>query len=149
MKQTIRIILVDDHDLVRESWKLLLSRHPGFYIIGDHSKGQAAIEQVLETRPDILLVDINMTPTNGFEVTEKVVSLSPATRVIAISVNNQPRYANRIFELGGSGYITKTSSMQEIHFGIKEVFEGRKYICEEVKKSMTSAELKNAEGNCN
>jgi len=142
--KTIRIMLVDDHDLVRESWKLLLGRNPRIELLGDFNNGISAIEQFSIHKPEMVLVDINMQPMNVFDVTEKILELEPSTRVIAISVHNLPRYANRIFELGGSGYITKTSALQEIHHAIEEVADGKNYICDEVRKAMTSAELKKA-----
>ena len=137
----IRIILVDNHDLVRASWKLLLQNNPRLSLIGEANNGADALKQVQLNRPDIILVDINMSPMNGFELTERIIADDPSIRVIGLSVHNQPRYANRLRELGGSGYLTKTSPLDEINQGILEVFRGRKYLCQEVRSNMTEADL--------
>lgn len=130
----IRIILVDDHKLVRQLWVGLLQNNKRFQVIADCETGDEAILKSKELKPDILLVDINMSPTNGFEVTKKVVADNPSVKIIGLSVNNQPTYAIRMLELGGKGYFTKTSSLEEITNGIIEVYNGNEYICEEVRK---------------
>ncbi len=140
--ELVRIILVDDHELVRISWKLLLETNPLFELVADADNGHTAIEQAQKYVPDILLVDINMSPLNGFEVTEKVVAVVPSVKVIGLSVHNQPHYAWRLLELGGRGYFTKTSPLEEIHHGIMEVYKGERYICREVKRHMTEEEIK-------
>jgi DNA-binding NarL/FixJ family response regulator len=86
-----------------------------------------------------MLVDINMSPLNGFMVTEKVLEKVPSVKIIGLSVNNQPKYADKMIALGARGYLTKTSPMEEINKGIIEVQNGNLYICEEVKKYMPSA----------
>lgn len=135
----IRIVLVDDHSLVRSSWKDLLENNPRLKIVGDYENGQKAIEESMDLAPDIMLVDINMSPMNGFAVAEKVKQLMPEVKIIGISANNQPKYASKMLELGAKGYLTKTSSLQEINKGIIEVYNGKIYICEEIKKHMPDA----------
>lgn len=132
----IRIVLADDHQLIRESWRMLLENHPPFRVVADCANGKDAIRCVKENTPDILLVDINMHPVNGFEVVRNVIQEIPSVRVIGISVNNQPRYATRMVEMGARGYLTKTSSLEEIIHGIEEVYRGQIYICEEVRKHL-------------
>jgi len=133
-KEQIRIILVDDHKLVRQSWKMLLENNPRMEVVADCENGTTAIEQAQKLSPDIILVDINMSPDNGFIITEKLVQM------IGLSANNQPKYASRMMELGARGYLTKTSSLEEINHGINEVNEGRFYICNEIKKHLPPSE---------
>lgn len=128
----IRIILVDDHNLVRESWKLLLENNPRFEIIGDCDNGEMAIELTSLLKPDILLMDINMTPMNGFIVTENIMKTTPGTKIIGLSVNDNPKYATRMISSGARGYLTKTSPLEEINHAIEEVYDGKVYICKEV-----------------
>jgi two-component system invasion response regulator UvrY len=132
----IRIILVDDHKMIRESWRTLLENNPRFKVIADCDNGLSAIGQARELMPDIMLVDINMRPENGFDVARHVNREFPSIRVIGLSVNNQPKYAIKMIELGARGYLTKTSSLEEIIHGINEVYNGNVYICEEVRKHM-------------
>lgn len=139
-KEPIRIMLVDDHKIVRKSWKSLLENNPRFQVIADCDNGQSAIEQAEKLIPDIMLVDINMSPLNGFTVTERVLETNPSIKIIGLSVNNQPKYAIKMVELGARGYLTKTSSLEEINHGILEVHKGEFYICEEVTRNMPAAE---------
>jgi DNA-binding NarL/FixJ family response regulator len=143
--EPIRIILVDNHEMIRVSWKLLLERNPRFKISGVFTNGPDAIAHVTTDPPDIMLVDINMTPITGFEVTENVMKITPGVKVIGISVHNMPRYANRILELGGRGYLTKTSALPEIYDAILQVAKGKIYICEEVKNMMEQEALRKKE----
>ena len=139
-KTPIRIILVDDHKLVRQSWKMLLENNPLFIVIADCDNGELAIEQAQKLVPDVMLVDINMSPLNGFEVTERIMETTPSIKIIGLSVNNQPKYAAKMMELGARGYLTKTSTLEEISYGIIEVDRGELYICEEVRKNMPPSE---------
>jgi two-component system, NarL family, invasion response regulator UvrY len=138
--EPIRIMLVDDHKIVRKSWKSLLENNPRFTVIADCDNGQSAIEQAEQLIPDIMLVDINMSPLNGFAVTERIMETTPSIKIIGLSVNNQPKYAVRMVELGARGYLTKTSSLEEINHGIMEVHRGEFYICEEVTRNMPASE---------
>jgi DNA-binding NarL/FixJ family response regulator len=132
----IRIVLVDDHKIVRDSWRIVLENNPQFSVIADCDNGHDAIRHAEVHNPDIMIVDINMSPVNGFDVTETVVRNNPHIKVIALSVNNQPRYADRMMALGAKGYLTKTSSLEEINHGIMEVFRGATYICQEIRQNM-------------
>lgn len=138
--EPIRIILVDDHKIVRESWKILLENNPRFRVIANCDNGYSAIEKAMELSPDIMLVDMNMSPLNGFAVTERVMESASSVKIIGISVNNQPIYALKMFELGARGYLTKTSPLEEIHYGIQEVYRGVIYICEEVRRHLPPSE---------
>lgn len=132
----IRIILIDDHKLVRESWKMLLESNPLFKVIALCEDGRSGIETVQKENPDIVLVDVSMTPLDGFVVTEKILEINPSIKVIGISISNQPIFANRMLESGAKGFITKTSTLEEINHGIMEVYKGEKYISKEIKKNI-------------
>ncbi|MDP4263086.1 MAG: response regulator transcription factor [Bacteroidota bacterium] len=134
MSGPIRIILVDDHDLVRESWKQLLNNDPKFKVIAVLKNGTEAIEQSINLLPDIILMDINMTPVNGFEATEKILSSVPSAKIIGISVNNNPRYSAKMLSLGAKGFVTKTSTLNELKKAILRVHGGETYVCEEIRK---------------
>lgn len=130
----IRIILVDDHKEVRRSWRALLENNPRFHVIADCDNGDQAVDAALQTPPDIMLIDLNISPASGFMVTQKVLEKLPDVKIIGLSVNNQPKYADRMIELGARGYLTKTSPWEEINQGIVEVFKGKIYICNEIKR---------------
>lgn len=132
----IRIILVDDHKMARESWSMLLTYDGRFSVIKECSNGKEAIEQAAALIPDVMLVDINMSPINGFEVAQQVLRTNPSMKIIGISVNNQPSYANRMLEIGAKGFVTKGSPFDEITHAIAEVHKGENYICSEIKAMM-------------
>ncbi len=132
----IRIMLIDDHKIVRESWKTLLENNPRFKVVADCDNGNTVLDDVKEFTPDIILVDINMSPINGFTLTENILKTNPAIKIIGLSVNNQPKYAIKMLNIGAKGYLTKTSSLEEITEGIIKVHDGEIYICEEISRHM-------------
>jgi two-component system invasion response regulator UvrY len=132
----IRIILVDDHRLILESWKLLLENDPRFCIVAECETGAEAIEEAKELQPDIILMDINMSPMNGFEATQKIIAANPSIKIIGVSINNQPGYATKILGLGAKGFVTKGSPFDELTNAIVEVHKGGQYICEEIRRHM-------------
>ncbi|HEX6193225.1 MAG TPA: response regulator transcription factor [Chitinophagaceae bacterium] len=129
----IRIILVDDHQVARESWTTLLGYDERFLVISTCDNGQDAIELASELKPDIMIVDVNMNPVNGFEVTQKVLEENPSIRIIGISINNHPSYATRMLEKGARGFITKGTSFDEITRAIVDVHRGEQYLCMEIR----------------
>lgn len=129
----IRIILVDDHKLAREALGQLLGFDARFSVIKECENGHDAIQEARQLCPDIMLVDINMDPINGFEVTRSVLETHPATKIIGISVNNLAAYANRMIKLGARGYITKGTTLDEMTNAIIEVHSGGRYFSKDIK----------------
>ena len=134
----IRLVLVDDHEMVRNTWKLILQQDIRIDIIAECSSGAEAIEIAAELLPDIMLMDINMSPVNGFEATRKIVKSCPEVRIIGVSVNDQPGYARNMLQLGARGFVTKNTSHEEMAEAIFEVFRGRTFICRELRDKMNS-----------
>lgn len=133
----IRVIIVDDHELVRQAWRMLLHNQNSISIIKECSSGVEAIQEATASYPHVMLMDINMTPVNGFEATRKILQNSPHIKIIGISVNNQPSYARNMMQLGARGYVTKNSSREEMVKAIHEVMNGKIYVCKEVKERMS------------
>lgn len=129
----ISIMIVDDHTLIRETWSFLLGRNEGFEVIAEVGDGQKAIEIARDKRPNIILLDINMAPLNGFDILKMIRKLSPGSKVIAVSMHSQPSYAKKMLRMGARGYVTKNSPRQEMLDAINEVYNGHIYICQEVK----------------
>lgn len=137
----ITILLIDDHKLIRESWDIVLSTEPRFQVIGETSDVQEGLVLASTHNPHIILMDINMTPVNGFEATKLMLKHSPQSQVIGISMHAMPAYARRMFQMGARGYVTKNSSKDELFKAIDEVLAGNKYICEEIKNIVAHQEL--------
>ena len=128
--EKITILLVDDHKLIRDSWSFILNSDPRFVVIGETDSGEEAIEIAKTRKPRIILMDVNMTPVNGFDATQQIHKYSPESKIIAVSMHSMPAYAKKMLQLGAMGYVTKNSSKDEMITAIIEVNNGKKYICE-------------------
>lgn len=144
--EKINILLVDDYKLIRESLSYILNSDSRFQVIGDTSNGEEAVQMAKEQKPKIVLMDINMSPLNGFEVTKLLRKYAPASKVIGMSMHSMPAYARRMLQIGAMGYVTKNSSREELLSAITEVNEGKKYVCEEVKNILARQELVDQSG---
>jgi DNA-binding NarL/FixJ family response regulator len=131
--EKISIMVVDDHKLIRETWTYILNSDPRFIVIDACGNSEQSIEIAKEKRPDIVLMDINIQPFNGFEATEKIRRVSPLSKIIALSMHSEPAYAKKMLLVGARGYVSKNSSREEMCLAITEVYKGNKYICSEIK----------------
>lgn len=148
--EKITILLVDDHKLIRDSWSFILNSDLRFKVVGETSSGEEAIEIAKQKRPMIVLMDVNMSPVNGFDATKEIHKLSPESKIIAVSMHSMPAYAKRMLQLGAMGYVTKNSSKDEMLKAIMEVNNGKTYMCEEVKTILSDQEMdENAETDLN
>ena len=132
MENAITILIADDNKYIRETIRFLISRFDSLKLVGEAESGEEAISLAKELQPDIILIDINMAPVNGFEATRKILKHSPHTKIIGLSVHKQPSYAKNILQLGAKGYVTKSSPHKEIIQAILDVAEGKEYICSEL-----------------
>lgn len=142
----ITLLLVDDHKLIRESWSIILNADPRFEVIGETYDVDHAVEFVKTRKPDLILMDINMSPINGFDATKIILREAPDALVVAISMHALPAYARRMFQMGAKGYVTKNSSKEEFVSAILEVKAGNKFICQEIKNIVAQQELEDGGG---
>lgn len=133
----ISILIADDHTLVRQSWTMLINADPRFQVVSQCGSGEEAVEASKTLRPEIVLMDINLTGITGFEATVQIRRFSPASKIIAVSLHTLPVYARKMMQAGAVGYITKSSSMEELTTAIVEVSKGEKYICNEIKETLS------------
>jgi len=133
MSNLTTILIVDDNAHMRETLKYLISRQPGLKVIGEAASGQQAMDYIHKQQPDVILMDINMAPVNGFEATRKLARLFPSLKIIGLSVNREPSYARNMISLGAKGYLTKSSPSSEIIDAILRVSGGEIYVCKEIK----------------
>lgn len=136
LNDPIRVVIVDDHQMVRETWKMLLQRDNRLQVIGECASGEEAIATAQSVRPDIMLMDINMYPMNGLEATKEISRLCPEVKVIGVSINNQPSYAKNMLLVGAKGYVTKNSTREEMIQAIIQVHSGETFICREIEEKM-------------
>lgn len=139
--EKISILIADDHKLIRETWSFILNNDPRFVVVAECGDSEQAVEMARTKKPQIVLMDINMTPISGFEATEKIRKVSPGSKVIGVSMHSQPAYAKKMLQIGARGYVTKNSSKEEMITAILEVHAGNKYICDEIKNNISELVL--------
>lgn len=128
MPKLITVLIADDNALMRESLQILLEPYEHIQLVGKARNGEEAIALAEELTPDIILIDINMSPVNGFEATRKIIKKNPAVKIIGLSLHREISYCRNMMRLGARGYVTKSSSPGEIITAINEVAAGKKYI---------------------
>ena len=129
----IRLAIVDDHDMVRQTWKMVLQRDERINVIAECSSGEEAITCAAREKPDVMLMDINMKPVNGFDATREIVQANPQIKIIGTSINNQAVYVRALLQAGASGYVTKNSPSMEMVEAILTVHNGGIFLCKEVE----------------
>lgn len=136
MEQPIKVIIVDDHRLIRDAVKYLLHLNSQFEVIDVCEDGEQAVAAAKLLNPDIVIMDIDMRPVNGFEATARICKEAPSVKVIGYSNNDELAYARKMMELGAKGYVTKTSHSQELVLAIFKVYAGEEFICREIEDKM-------------
>ena len=120
----IRVVIADDHALVREGTAELLERSGGIRVVGQAADGEEAVRLVQALRPDVLLVDIGMPVLDGFETTRKARTVSPSTSVLALTAHQEEPYVLAMLEAGAAGYITKSARGAEVVGAVRAAAAG-------------------------
>jgi DNA-binding NarL/FixJ family response regulator len=129
----IRILLVDDHALVREGIRSLLENHGGFEIVGEAGDGREALQRLASTAPDLALVDVGMPRLNGIETARHIRSMSPITRVLMLSVHDDPEHVYEALHAGAGGYVLKGAAFEELLRAIDCVMGGKCYLSPQLR----------------
>jgi DNA-binding NarL/FixJ family response regulator len=132
----IRVMIVDDHNIVRQGLRNMLESIPEIDVVADADSGRSALQLVEEAAPDVVLMDMSMPGMNGIEATQRIVSQYGSTRVLILSMHNDKRLVAQALKAGARGYLLKDRASQELVAGIREVAAGRRYICSELVQAM-------------
>ncbi len=132
----IRVLLADDHDLVRAGFRSLLQNFEGVQVIGEAADGQQALRLVESLKPDLVLMDIAMPELNGLEATARIVEQFPSVRVMILSMHANEEYARRALRAGALGYLLKRASTAELELAIKAVARGEPYLTPAISKHL-------------
>jgi len=133
-----RILIVDDHPLVRQGLKAGLSKAPDLKVIGEAETADEALTEARNQRPDIILLDISLPGRNGFEVLRQLHAEMPEVRILMLSTYSEKQYAVRCLRNGAWGYLTKKSSSDELIDAVRTVMQGRKYITSSLAQLLAS-----------
>lgn len=124
----IRVLLVDDHQIVRDGLRSLLSRELDIEIVGEAENGREALELVRQHGPDVVVMDIGMKELNGIEATKRLTAEYPDVRTIALSMHSDGRYVSEMLGSGAGGYLLKDSAIEELTQAIRTVADGGTYL---------------------
>ena len=141
MNDTIRVVIADDHKLIRDGFKLFTRNHERIKLIGEAADGLELLEIAHKLKPDVIIADIGMPRMDGLEATRRLKKELPQIAIIILSMFTSALRIEEIIEAGAMGYLTKNADQEEILMGIEEVNEGRHFFCAESTKLLELEEL--------
>lgn len=137
----IKIMLVDDLELVRTSMKEMLDKIPGFKIVGEASNGEKAIQLIRSLRPDVVLMDVHMPGMGGLGATRKLLRINPDVKILVVTIYNNDIFPSKLLQAGAFGYLTKGVTKQEMIRAIKAVHSGQRYISPNIASQLAIKHL--------
>jgi len=141
MSQKYRIVLAEDHTILREGLRSLLSSNPNFEIVGEAEDGREAIRCVEKLKPDLILTDLSMPRMNGMEAIKEIKRESPETKVLVLTVHKAEEYILAAFRAGADGYLLKDSTHVELVMAVNKVLSGKHYISPEISEKVVEGYL--------
>jgi DNA-binding NarL/FixJ family response regulator len=142
--EKLRILLADDHGIVRDGLKLLISTQPDMQVVGEAEDGNEALRQAKELNPDIIVMDISMPELNGAQATERLKVLCPHIKVIALSAYADEVHVRQLLAAGANGYVVKRTIAEELTRAIRSVAQGGVYLDPTVASAVTASYTGNA-----
>jgi len=142
----VRIVLCDDHAIVREGLKQILGAQPDFSIVGEASDGHEALQRVRELEFDVLLLDMSMPGKSGVELIKQVKGERPKLRILVLTMHEEHQYAVRAIRAGASGYLTKESASRQLVEAIRKVASGGAFISSAVAEQLALGAMPDAQG---
>lgn len=128
---SIRVLLVDDHTMLREALRLMLDKEPGIEVIAELGDGSHVEEMVEKLQPDVIVMDVSMPTINGIEATRKVLRNFPKTRIVALSAFGYKQFIMEMLEAGALAYVVKSAAGEQLTRAIESAAQGKTYLCPE------------------
>lgn len=132
----IRILLADDHTVVRDGLRALLEKQPDMAVVGEAADGRDSIRLAEEQSPDVVIMDIGMPNLNGIEATRRILAANPRTAVLMLSMHQDESYVLRSLKAGARGYLLKDSLRSEVIDAVRAVFQGRSFLTRKVSRML-------------
>jgi DNA-binding NarL/FixJ family response regulator len=129
---SIKVLIADDHQIVREGLRALLETEPGITVVGEAEEGRTTLRLVRELVPDVIIMDVAMPDLNGIEATRQVVAEFPEIKVIALSMHNDRRFVLNMLKAGAKGYLLKDCAFKHLIKAIRLVFANKTYLSDEI-----------------
>jgi two-component system, NarL family, response regulator NreC len=134
----IKILLADDHALVRHGFRMILAAQPDMEVAGEAGNGREAVDLAQKLKPDVVVMDVTMPELNGIEATRRLIELSPRTRVLALSMHKDAVYVREILRAGARGYLLKDSADADLLEAVRAVAKGEGYLSPGVADAVLS-----------
>jgi two-component system, NarL family, invasion response regulator UvrY len=142
----IKVLIVDDHELIRSGISRLLADEDKINVVGEANSGEDAVSMARELRPDVVLMDANMPGIGGLEATRRLIRYDPDIKVIAVTVHGDEPYPTRFMQAGAAGYVTKDAGIAEMVVAIRQVASGKRYLAPEIAQQMALKAVNPEEG---
>jgi DNA-binding NarL/FixJ family response regulator len=133
---TIRLLLVDDHELMRQGLRAILECERGVEVIGEATDGRTAVALARDLSPDVVVMDIAMKDMNGMEATRQIRAESPRIKVVGLSSHADARYVRAMLDAGACGYVLKADAFDHLRRAIDAASQGKSYLCPEVTQAV-------------
>ena len=138
----IRILLADDHKILRTGLRSLLEKEPNLQVVAEAEDGRTAVELANRLSPDVVIMDISMQDLNGIEATRQIIHNSPRTKVLILSVHSSQKFVAEVFKAGASGYLLKDCDYNEVFNAINIIVANKTYLCPQIATVLRDDYLK-------
>ena len=145
MSGIVRVLLVDDHAVVREGYQRLLERAPDIAVVGEASSAAGAYQAFCRLAPNVVVMDISLPDTSGIEAIRRLLARDPAARVLAFSIHDEPVFAERAFRAGAAGYVTKASAPEVLVDAVRKVARGERFLSSDIAQALALGRLRGGE----
>lgn len=145
MAQPIRVLLVDDHAIVRQGLRAILDSMEGFDVVGEAENGRDAVEKTRQLAPDVVVMDLVMPVLNGIESTRQIRKMMPKTKVVALTMHTDEKYVFQVLKAGASGYVLKSGPAQDLAKAIESVHGGNPYFSPAISRKIMDSYLSEEE----
>lgn len=138
-----RILLADDHQMIREGLRSLLSKEPGMLVVAEAADGRDAVRLAVDLTPDVVIMDLSMPDLNGIDATRQIIAKTPQVKVIVLSVHADQRFVMEMLKAGASGYLLKDRAFEDLVLAIRDVLANRTYLCREISELVVGEYVRN------